>query len=114
MAYLYTLLIAVALTAAFIGITNVIGALVEHRQFTEFACLACPKCDAQFGLPAVIAGTDTSPWEELWSDGEDDLIHCHPTCRLITCPNCATDSEIRFQTQGDFFGPRLSVQDPED
>lgn len=105
MSYLYAFLVAVALTAALIGIPNAIGALVQRSRFAEFALLTCPNCDTQFGLPAIIAGKDTSPWEELWSDGDDQTIHCRPTCRLVACPNCPTNLEIRFQTQGEFFGP---------
>ena len=89
MAYLYAFLIAVALTAALIGIPNAIGALMQRRRFAEFALLGCPKCDTQIGLSAVNAGKDTSPWEELWSDGQNHTIHCRPICRLVTCPNVA-------------------------
>lgn len=113
MDYLYALMIAVVLTAALIGIPNLIVGALQRRTFATFARLKCRKCDTPFGRSVVDAGKDTSPWEELWSDGDDHTIHCHPVCRVVTCSNCSADSEIRFQTQGNFFGPRLSVRDPE-
>lgn len=112
MVYLYALMIAIVLTSALIGIPYAIGSVLQRRRFAIFALVNCPKCNTPFGLAAVDAGIDTSPWEELWSDGDNHTIHCRPTCRVVTCPNCSADSEIRFQTQGDFFGPRLSVRDP--
>lgn len=113
MAYIYSLLIAVALTAALIGIPNAIHTLLERRRFEEFARLMCRKCSTKFGLPAIIGGEDTSPWEELWSDGNNHTIHCRPTCRLVTYPKCSEASELRSQTQGEFFGLRLSVREPD-
>lgn len=112
MAFLYALVIAVVLTTALIGIPNAIGGALQRRRFATFALLNCPKCNTPLGRSVVDAGKDTSPWEELWTDGDNHTIHCRPICRVVTCSNCSADSEIRFQTQGNFFGPRLSVRDP--
>ncbi len=93
MAFLYALMIAVVLTAAPIGIPNAIGGVLQRRRFATFALLSCPKCNKAFGRPAIDAGMDTSPWEELWSDGENHAgSHCRPICRIVTCPNCSADS----------------------
>jgi hypothetical protein len=112
--FIYALLIAVGITALIIGIPQLVGALAQRRRFAQFALLRRPQCDTTFGRDAISNGKDTSPWEELWSDGKCDTIHCRPECRMVTCSQCSTVSEIRFQTQGDFFGPRLSVRDPDE
>jgi predicted RNA-binding Zn-ribbon protein involved in translation (DUF1610 family) len=109
--FLYALLIAIGITALMIGIPELLGALAQRRRFSEFASLECPRCGAEFGRDAVSNGKDTSPWEEVWSDGKGHIVECDPEYRMVTCPQCSTESEIRFQTQGEFFGPRLSVRD---
>lgn len=117
MVVVYSFLIAAALASALIGIPHLIDGHVRRREqremFSKFAHLKCPECESEFGPAAIDNGVDTSPWEELWSDGADHSIHCHPVCRVATCPQCCVDFEIRFQTQGEFFGPELSVRSPE-
>jgi hypothetical protein len=109
--------IAVVITALLVAIPQIIGeraeARFEKRVFERFSRCNCRVCGTTFGAEAVQTGKDTSPMEELWSDGKDSFIHCFPTCRVVTCPSCGAFSEIRFNHQGPFFGPEVEVREPD-
>lgn len=105
-------ILAIALTAALIGIPNAVGAILERRLFRLFTSCRCPSCGHPYTLETVRNGLDTSPFEELRSDGMDDTIHCRPRCRCIVCAQCGQLAEIRYNTQGEFFGPKLAVREP--
>lgn len=125
MDFLITLLIAVVCTALLIWIPSVRYAAEERTRFAMFAALECPHCGTPFELDAVEAGRNTTFFglctveahpgtkrvDETCSDAEDDLIHGDVICRVVTCPSCGVDSEIRFQNQGKDVGPKLSVRD---
>ncbi len=99
--------IAVLIVAMYACVSVLAGRFAERRLFREMAELPCPKCARPVGYDEVKDGNDCSPFEERW----DDLEHCHPVCRKVRCAGCAFCFVIRFQDQGDRFGPRVSATD---
>lgn len=109
---LYSVLIAIAGTAAIIIVPNMVGKFLRNRLWRRFANLGCPDCRLPFGIDALQSGTDDSPFEELWLDQHDELFHVHPTCRQVVCPHCHRTWVLRHQTRGADFGPELEVAEP--
>jgi hypothetical protein len=107
--YLWAGGIAVGLTCAYLRLCAWSARALERRTFREMANCPCPACGQPLGFEAVQRGWDCSPWEELWSDGVNHLIHCHPVMREVGCVRCGQQCVVRLNRQGAFFGPRLSA-----
>lgn len=107
--YIISGLVAVVLAAMLIGVPHIVGIYRRRKYFAELSELRCPQCEKKFGDVAIRNGKDSSPWEELWGTGPNDTLHCRPMCRIVRCLNCSASSQIRHQTDGVRFGPRLSV-----
>jgi hypothetical protein len=76
----------------------------------EMSRFSCPQCGIALGTRAVRAGSDVSPFEEIW--GDDAQIghwHCHPTCRKINCAACSAVVVLRWNRQGAKCGPRMAI-----
>jgi hypothetical protein len=103
--------LAIALVASLLSIFSAVGANQQRRMFRLFTTCRCPSCGDGYSLETVSNGLETSPFEELWSDGVNHTIHCHPQCRCVVCGHCGHLAEIRYNSQGEFFGPMLSIKD---
>lgn len=108
----YTLLLAIAGTAAIILIPEIRAYFSIKRLLQRFAQLRCGACQKALGIEAVRTGTDISPFEELWSDDNRDFIHHYPTCVSVVCPHCQHRWVLRHNSEGETFGPELSVHEP--
>ena len=106
---LYSVLLAVAGTAALIIIPNLFGKNIERRLWQRFAHLNCPDCKVAFGIDAIQSGEDVSPTEELWEDNNGRTTGLQPTCRKVVCPGCGRNWVLRHQNRGANFGPELEV-----
>ena len=108
----YGLLLAVVGAATIVIVINIPFYCIRRRLLQRFAQLHCGKCQKPFGIESVRSGKDVSPFEEIWSDGKDHLIHNHPTCLSVVCSHCQRTWVLRHNSRGEQFGPELSVNEP--
>jgi len=109
------ILLALVGTAALFLLGHIRHSSSRRRLWRRFSELQCGVCQRPFGLQAIEAAEDISPWEELWDDpdGGPVSIGCQPTCLSVVCPHCQRTWELRYNSQGEWFGPEFTVEEPE-
>jgi len=112
---LIAFLLALLGTAAIFFVPYIPYYFIKRRLWRQFAELQCVGCQRSFGLQAIESGEDISPFEELWEDpdGGPVSVGCQPICLSVVCPNCQRTWELRYNSQGEWFGPEFSVNEPE-
>lgn len=108
--FVLSTVIPILIVVVILSGSAVMEARKKRRMFELFTTCRCPTCGEAYSLEDVQQGLNTSPREELWSDGTNHLIHCHPVCRCVVCAACGHLAQIRYNTQGEFFGPELAVR----